>query len=87
MYTKHLADIRRENYDAIRDLPTRDLPRTFDEWASQRDQEAAEILGGGNHVGRVEVKADRFADFCRKTNRPYDRNSLADFVWAMRPGS
>jgi hypothetical protein len=84
MYTQYLADVRLENYDTLRSIPTKGLPDTFDEWRQQRDQKSAQIISGGNQFRLVEIDPYEFSDFCRKSNRAADMDALADFVELKR---
>lgn len=82
MYTRYLARIRAEEYDAFLRIPTLGLPDAFKQWTYGRDQLSAQTTGGGNKAIFVEVGPDEFAAYCRAIQVTCDDRNLDHFAYA-----
>ncbi len=75
-----LAIINRDDYEAFRNIPTRDLPDTYDEWLQLSAQSRLEWGRAGAEIVEIEVHSDEFARFLSATGQPANMKSLWDFV-------
>jgi hypothetical protein len=63
--TKPVPQIRtEEDYEAIRTIPTYDIPHTYEEWRGARAYENLQWAQAGIAVREIEIKPADFATFC-----------------------
>ena len=69
-YTRYLADIDPNEYEAFRRLMGSGIPHTFKEWAEKRDEAVAQITSRGNEAILIQVHPDEVAVYCRSSWMP-----------------
>jgi hypothetical protein len=80
MATYPVPLIRRQDYEAFRGIPTRNLPDTFDQWQYKHAEQAAHITGGGHIAEYIEIDPQEFADFCHATGQEASLQTIRFFA-------
>jgi hypothetical protein len=80
MATRRIPIIRREDYEAFCNVPTRGLPMTFAEWELKTRESEARNIGGGHDVEPVVVNLAEFLEYCRTAQQQPSCDSLELFV-------
>jgi hypothetical protein len=69
-----------EDYEAIKAIPTFDLPETFKEWGDARAAESLQLVKTHISVREIEVKPAEFVEFCRFPRRRADFDAIKAFA-------
>ena len=78
--TYELPIIDAADYDAFRNLPTRDLPNTYDEWLKLFAKRKLEYARLGYRVVEVKVNSREFARYLTAAGQSGNLKTLADFA-------
>jgi len=79
-----LPAIRPDDYRAFRDIPTRDLPNTYDEWLQLVAKRRLERGQAGFVVVDIQIEPHEFARYLSRMRHDGNLKSLADFCKEKR---
>jgi hypothetical protein len=81
-----LPFISAQNYKAVCEVMSRDLPDSYDEWLKLSAKWEIEEISEGGTVRKIEIDPDEFARFLRATGRANDMNALLIFTESIGKG-
>jgi hypothetical protein len=85
--TYELPIIEAADYDAFRDLPTHDLPNTYNEWLKLFAERKLEYGQRGFRIVEVKVNSREFARYLSATGQRGNLKTLADFTLEKSSGN
>ena len=76
--------ISEADYRPLRELMSRELPETHEEWLGRDDRQRSRWMELGHEVEYVDVAPSEFLEFCWDRGWPPNLVSLERYVWDKR---
>jgi uncharacterized protein YndB with AHSA1/START domain len=76
--------ISEADYQPLRELMSRELPETHEEWVGKDGQQRSRWVELGHEVEYVDVAPSEFLEFCWDRGWPPNLLALDRFVWDKR---